>query len=146
MNKRIITSGKRKSAVARAVLTEGTGKVTVNKRNYMTLDLFDRLKIEEPLRISENVLGKMNFDISVSVKGGGDKGQIEAARLAIARGIVEFSKSNAKAKSSETSEAKELEKAFSDYDWSLLVADVRRKEAYKPGDSKARAKRQKSFR
>jgi len=54
--------------------------------------------------------------------------------LALARGIIKFT------------ENKDLEKAFSDYDRNLLVADVRRKEAYKPGDSKARSKRQSSKR
>ena len=146
MEIRIITSGKRKRAVARAVLTEGTGKVTINKRGHKTLQNFDMLKIEEPIRIAEHVLGKKNFDVAINVRGGGEKGQIEAARLALARAILEFSKSNAKIKSSEKSEDKELEKEYQNYDWSLLTADVRRKEAYKPGDSKARAKRQKSFR
>ncbi|MEK6760966.1 MAG: 30S ribosomal protein S9 [Nanoarchaeota archaeon] len=134
MNIRIVTSGKRKRAVARAVLMEGNGKITINKKNYMLLHQFDRLKIEEPVRIAENFLGKKNFDIAITVRGGGEKGQIDASRLALTRAILEFSKS------------KELEKQFSDYDWSLLVADVRRKESNKPGDSKARAKRQKSFR
>ena len=131
---KIITSGKRKRAVARAVLTEGNGKITINKKNHQNLQHFDWLKIEVPLRIAENVLGKKNFNVAINIKGGGQKGQIEAARLALARVILKFSNS------------KELEKAFNDYDWSLLTADVRRKEAYKPGDSKARRKRQKSFR
>ena len=131
---RKITSGKRKRAIARAVLTEGKGEILINKKNYLTLQPFDRLKIEEPLRIAEHILGKKNFNVAINIRGGGEKGQIEAARLALARAILEFSKS------------RELERAYSDYDWSLLVADVRRKEAYKPGDSKARAKRQKSFR
>jgi len=134
MNIRIVTSGKRKRAVARAVLMEGTGKITINKRDHHGLHQFDKLKIEEPLRIAENFLGKKNFDVAITVRGGGEKGQIDAARLALTRAILEFSKS------------KELEKQFIDYDWSLLVADVRRKESNKPGDSKARAKRQKSFR
>ena len=95
---------------------------------------FDKLKIEEPLRIAKDVLGELNFDISISVKGGGEKSQIEAARLALARAIVEFSKS------------KELEAAYAQYDRNLLIADIRRKEAYKPGDSKARSKRQSSKR
>lgn len=134
MNIRIVTSGKRKRAVARAVLMEGNGKITINGKNYLLLHTFDRLKIEEPVRIAENFLGKKNFDVAITVRGGGEKGQIDASRLALTRAILEFSKS------------KELEKQFSDYDWSLLVADVRRKESNKPGDSKARAKRQKSFR
>lgn len=131
---RIVTSGKRKTAIARAVLTEGSGDIRINKKDYKTMHIFDRLKIEEPLRIAENVLGKINFDVLINVRGGGEKGQVEAARLALARAIVKFSGSE------------ELSNAFLNYDRNLLVADVRRKEAYKPGDSKARKKRQKSFR
>lgn len=131
---KIVTSGKRKTAVAKAMIDEGDGKVTLNKRSYQTLQLFDKLKIEEPLRIAEAVLGKNNFDVSITIAGGGDKSQIEAARVALAKAIVKFSKS------------KELEKTYASYDRNLLVADVRRKETYKPGDSKARRKRQKSYR
>ena len=98
------------------------------------LSFFDKLKIEEPLRISNEVLGKLNFDVVITVHGGGEKSQIEASRLALARAISNFSKSE------------KLTKAFLNYDRNLLVADVRRKETYKPGDSKARRKRQKSFR
>lgn len=131
---RIITSGKRKRAVARAVLVEGRGKVTVNKRDYNTLQFFERLKIEEPIRIAENILGKKNFDVAINVRGGGKSGQIEASRLALARALNKFFNS------------KKLTEAFTAYDRNLLVADVRVKEMYKPGDSKARRKRQKSFR
>lgn len=131
---RIITSGKRKRAVARAVLVEGTGKVTVNKRDYNTLQFFEKLKIEEPIRIAENVMGKKNFDVAINVRGGGKSGQIEASRLALARALNKFAGS------------KKLTEAFTAYDRNLLVADVRVKEMYKPGDSKARRKRQKSFR
>lgn len=131
---KVITSGKRKRAVARAVLTSGNGAVTINKKNYLNLHLFDKLKIEEPLKIAENVLGKLNFNVAINVRSGGEKGQIEASRLALAKAIVKFSGST------------ELENAYFDYDRNLLIADVRRKEAYKPGDSKARSKRQKSFR
>ena len=76
----------------------------------------------------------MNYDISVIIKGGGIESGIEAARLAIARALISASKS------------KELRKAFLDYDRNLLIADIRIKEDYKPGDSKARKKRQKSYR
>lgn len=130
----IVTSGRRKRAVARAVIKEGTGKIFVNRKGYMTLGLFDRLKIEEPIRIAKEILGHTNFDVEIKMKGGGEKGQIEAARLALARAIVEFSKST------------ELKKIYIEYDRNLLIADVRRKEAYKPGDSKARKRRQKSYR
>ena len=132
--KKIITSGKRKTAIARAVIEDGSGKITINNKNYKNLQFFDNLKIEEPLRITEKILGKLDFDVKIGVKGGGEKSQIDAARIALAKAIVEFSKS------------KEIKDAFLAYDRNLLVADVRRKEAYKPGDSKARRKRQKSYR
>jgi len=132
--KKIIASGKRKRAVAKAVITEGEGKITINKKDYKTIHMFDQLKIQEPLRIAEKILGKINFNVVISVKGGGEKGQIEAARLALAKAISKFVNSE------------ELTKAFLAYDRNLLVADVRRKEPNKPGDSKARAKRQSSKR
>ena len=131
---KIIVSGKRKTSVARAVLVEGSGKVTINQKNYENLHKFDYLKIKEPLLIAEKILGKLNFDVSINVKGGGVKSQTEASRLALARAIAQFSKS------------KELESAYLEYDRNLLIADVRRKEAYKPGDSKARSMRQSSKR
>ncbi len=132
---KLIVSGKRKSAVARAFISEGNGKVTINKKDYQTLGFFDKLRIEEPLRITKEITGKpLNFDVAIDVHSGGEKGQIEASRLALARAISEFSKS------------KELTEAFISYDRTLLVADVRRKETRKPGDSKARAMRQSSKR
>lgn len=132
---RIVTSGKRKSAVARAVLREkNPGKITINKKPYQNLQLFDRLKIEEPLRIAEKIIGNLKFSVEINVVGGGHKGQIDAARIALARAIIKFT------------DNKDLEKVFLEYDRNLLVADVRRKEAYKPGDSKARRKRQSSKR
>ncbi|MEK6844981.1 MAG: 30S ribosomal protein S9, partial [Nanoarchaeota archaeon] len=129
---RIVTSGKRKTAVARAILTEGSGKVSLNNKNYENLQLFDKLKIEEPLKIAKEILGedKIKFDVKIKIKGGGEKSQVESARLALARAIVQFTKS------------KELKEAYLKYDRNLLVADIRQKEAYKPGDSKARSKRQ----
>ncbi|MEK6817270.1 MAG: 30S ribosomal protein S9 [Nanoarchaeota archaeon] len=133
---KIVTSGKRKTAVARAILIKGSGEVSLNNKNYKNLQLFDKLKIEEPLRIAKELLGedKTKFDVAIKIKGGGEKSQVEAARLALARAIVEFTNS------------KDLERAYLNYDRNLLVADIRRKEPNKPGDSKARAKRQTSYR
>ena len=131
---KIYTSGKRKTAVARAVLGKGEGKILFNGKNYENLPFFDKLKIIEPIKIAEKVLGKIDFDVSVKVHGGGDKGQIDAARLAIAKAIIKFTNSD------------ELKQVYLDYDRNLLVADIRRKETCKPGDSKARAKRQSSKR
>ena len=127
-------SGKRKTAVAKATIKEGSGIILINNIPYKNYDFFKRLIIEEPIEIAKNVLNNFNFNISVKVKGGGSESQIEASRLAITRSLVSFTKSN------------ELKKAFSRYDKNLLIADTRRKESNKPGDSKARRKRQKSFR
>ena len=134
MIKKIITSGKRKTSIAKAILIEGSGKININKKDYKTLHLFDKLKIEEPIKIAETILGKINFDVLIIVKGGGEKSQIDAARVALSKAIVKFS------------DSKELMNAFLNYDRNLLIADVRRKETYKPGDSRARAKRQSSKR
>jgi len=131
---KIITSGKRKSAVARVVLTEGNGQITLNKRAYQNLQFFDRLRIEEPIKITEKIIGNLNVNAAINTRGGGEKSQIEAARLALGRALSTFYNS------------KELTETFLNYDRGLFVADVRRKETYKPGDSKARRKRQKSYR
>jgi len=130
----LVVSGKRKRAIAKARIKEGMGMIKINNMPYTLLREFHKLMILEPVEITKEVLGNFNFDISVKVKGGGSEGQIEASRLAIARAVYAFTKSE------------KLKKAFLDYDKNMFVADIRRKEAYKPGDSKARAKRQKSYR
>jgi small subunit ribosomal protein S9 len=134
IEKKLTVSGKRKTAIAKATIVNGSGKILINKKPYENLDFFKKLVISEPIEIAKKVLGKFDIDILVNVKGGGSESRIEASRLAIARALVKFSKSDS------------LKRAFSKYDKNLLVADTRRKEAYKPGDSKARKKRQKSFR
>ena len=132
--KQITVSGKRKTSIAKATIKEGMGKITINKKPYEHLDFFKKLSIEEPIQITRKVMGNFNFDISVNVSGGGSESRIEASRLAIAKALVLFTKSQ------------ELKRTFGSYDKNMLIADTRRKEAYKPGDSKARRKRQKSFR
>jgi small subunit ribosomal protein S9 len=134
ISKKLIVNGKRKRAIAKATIVEGNGVVTINKIPYEKLSLFYKLQIQEPLDITKNILGKINFNISVNVKGGGHESQIEASRLAIAKAIYKFSISD------------ELRNSFLKYDKNILVADTRRKESNKPGDSKARKKRQTSFR
>jgi len=133
LNKMII-SGKRKTAIAKAAIESGTGIVTFNKKPLTQLSSLQQLEIGEPLVIANSVLGKLNFDIALNVKGGGIACQVEAGRLAIAKAIVEFTKND------------DIKNAFLSYDRNMLIADTRRKEACKPGDSKARASRQTSFR
>ena len=89
--KKIVASGKRKRAIAKAKISEGQGDIRINKESYQKLNVLDRLRLEEPLRIAKDVLGKTNFDVEITVQGGGEKGQIEAVRLALARAISEFS-------------------------------------------------------
>ena len=132
----ITVAGKRKRAIAKATIKAGNGKITINNIPYENLQNFHKIAIQEPLNIAGEVLGKdkLKFDIGVNVKGGGQESQIQASRLAIAKSIFKMTNSQ------------ELKKAYANYDKNLLVADVRRKEPNKPGDSKARSKRQKSFR
>ncbi len=130
----LVVSGKRKTAIAKATIKEGTGIITYNKKPIAFLPQLQQLEINEPLILAKDVLKDLKFDIAVNVKGGGSSCQVEAARLSIARAIVKFT------------ENEEVRRSFLSYDRNLLVADTRRKEACKPGDSKARAKRQTSFR
>lgn len=133
MKEAIHISGKRKHAVARATLKPGKGIIRINSQR---LEVYSpeiaRIKIMEPLQLAGDVAKKVN--ININVFGGGWQAQSEAIRLAIAKSLVEFTKS------------KELKKTFLDYDKHLIVADVRRNESHKPNDSKPRRKRQKSYR
>jgi small subunit ribosomal protein S9 len=128
----ILVSGKRKSATAVAYLKKGSGKVTVNKQpiEVFTSEMY-ALRIQEPLLLAGEVVS--GVDIAVTTKGGGYAGQADACRLAIAKALAAHKES--------------LEQVFADYDRTLLVADVRRKEPKKPNTrGRARAKRQKSYR
>jgi len=134
MVKKIVnSSGKRKTAIARASIKKGTGLVRINKR---PVELYDpeiaRWKIMEPLRIADNHLNNINIDVSVT--GGGVISQANAARTSIAKGLVEYTGDPS------------LKIAFLDHDRSLLVSDSRRKESKKPLGRGARRKRQKSYR
>ncbi|WP_010255064.1 30S ribosomal protein S9 [Myroides injenensis] len=81
--------GRRKTAVARVYVSEGTGKITVNKKEFTTYFPTATLqyKVLQPLSLTENV---ENFDIKVNVYGGGTTGQAEAVRMAIARAMCEI--------------------------------------------------------
>jgi small subunit ribosomal protein S9 len=131
---KMVVSGKRKTAIAKATIEEGNGVVTFNKRPLTFLTNLQQLEISEPLIIAKEVLGELNFNIALNVRGGGTACQVEAGRLAIAKAIVQFTKKD------------DVRNAFLAYDKNMLIADTRRKEACKPGDSKARSMRQSSKR
>ncbi len=85
--------GRRKTAVARVYLTEGTGKITVNKREFETYFPTATLqyKVRQPLSMTNNA---ENFDVKINVYGGGSTGQAEAVRMAIARAMCEVDAEN----------------------------------------------------
>jgi small subunit ribosomal protein S9 len=88
MKEAILTTGRRKTSVAKVWLTPGTGKILINKRafeDYFPLETL-RSDVLKPLVVT-NTLGK--FDIIASVKGGGISGQAGAVRLGIARALVQ---------------------------------------------------------
>ena len=131
MVKIVHVSGKRKTAVARATLKKGSGVVRINRKLLDTIEPeLARLKIIEPLAIAGDVAQKVNID--VDAVGGGIMGQAEAARTAIARGLVRLEP--------------KLKKKLLEYDRTLLAGDPRRKEPKKVGGRGSRKKRQKSYR
>ncbi|MBU2060435.1 MAG: 30S ribosomal protein S9 [Bacteroidetes bacterium] len=115
--------GRRKTSVARVYMKKGSGKVTVNKRDYKVAFPVDVLqaKIEQPFRLTET-LGQ--YDVIVNVVGGGINGQAEAIRLGISRALVKVTEDN-----------KPTLKAQG-----LMTRDPRMVERKKPGQPKARKK------
>jgi len=128
------TSGKKKTAVARATVREGEGRVRINSQPVELVEPKQaRLKMLEPFRIAGGEL-RDGVDIDIDVEGGGFSGQADAARTAIARGLVQH-----------LGDA-ELRDAYMSFDRTLLVNDVRQSEPKKWGGPGARARYQKSYR
>ena len=113
--------GRRKSAVARIFVTEGTGKITINKKDLQ--DYFPssilQFVVKQPLT-TLNVAEK--YDIKVNLDGGGYTGQSQALRLAIARALVKITAEDKKALRAE----------------GFMTRDAREVERKKPGQPKAR--------
>ena len=127
------TSGKKKTAIARATITGGEGRVRVNGKPVELIEPeMARLKMLEPFRIAEE--RRDGIDVNVDVEGGGVMGQADAVRTAIARGLVDHYNDA------------ELRDAYMEFDRSLLVNDVRQSEPKKWGGPGARARYQKSYR
>ena len=130
----LVLSGKRKTAIARATVRLGKGKIRINN---VPLEIFEpklaRDKILEPLfLVDKKVWGQV--DINVKVAGGGFMGQAEAARMAIAKGLLKWTKST------------RLHTTIRDYDRTMIAGDPRRSEPKKFGGPGARARDQKSYR
>lgn len=127
------TSGKRKTAIARATFREGKGRIRINS---IPLEIYSneiiRMKISEAIALAPNSTDTVDIDIEVS--GGGVMGQAEAVRTAIGRGILGW-----------TNDMK-IKETYLSYDRTLLVNDSRQKEAKKPHCHSARARFQKSYR
>jgi small subunit ribosomal protein S9 len=128
------TSGKKKTAVARATVRDGEGRIRINSQPVELVEPeMARLKMLEPFRIAGEDL-RDSVDIDVTVNGGGFSGQADAVRTALARGLVQH-----------LNDA-ELREAYMQFDRSLLVNDVRQSEPKKWGGPGARARYQKSYR
>ena len=113
--------GRRKSAVARVYLTEGTGKITINKKELETYfpSAILQYVVKQPLRLLE---AEGKYDIKANLDGGGFTGQSQALRLAIARALVKVDENDKKALK----------------DQGFLTRDSRVVERKKPGQPKAR--------
>lgn len=113
--------GRRKAAVARVLLSDGKGKITVNNRDYKEYFGAETLQyvVTQPLVVL-NVVDK--YDINVNLDGGGVKGQAEALRLGITRALVQIDPEN-----------KSVLKANG-----FVTRDPREVERKKPGQPKAR--------
>lgn len=133
MTKIINTSGKRKTAVARATLREGKGRVRINS---VPLEVYGseliRMKIAEALVLAPGTADTIDIDVDVS--GGGIIGQAEAIRTALGRGLLSWTNDPA------------IKEIYLAYDRTLLVNDSRQKEAKKPHGRGARKRFQKSYR
>jgi small subunit ribosomal protein S9 len=130
----LVVSGKRKTAVARAVVRPGVGRVRIN---MVPVEIFEpeiaREKIMEPLlQAGEDVWKQLDMDVKTS--GGGYMGQAEAARMAVANALLKWTKSS------------HLRTVFTEYDRTMIAGDSRSKEPKKFGGPGARAKEQKSYR
>jgi len=130
-------SGKRKTAVARATIKEGKGRVRVNSVPLETYQPeLARLKIQEALMLASDYVDLKKVDISVNSHGGGVFGQAEAISSSISRGLVEFTGSD------------DLLHTYTEHDRTLIAGDHRQTEPHKPSQSRKgpRHKRQKSYR
>lgn len=131
--KTVLATGKRKTSVARVVISEGQGRIRVNNIPiHLITPYMAREKIIEAFMVAGDYRNKV--DIKIKTHGGGVMGQAVAARMGIAQGMIKFTKS------------KRLKAKYIEYDRTMLAGDPRRKEAKKFGGPSARRRKQKSYR
>ena len=139
--KMVFTHGKKRNAIANAVIKEGNGTITINRIPIHNIEPKTlRIKIFEPILVL-GVDKFRNLNIKVRVSGGGSVAQLYAARTAIAKGIVAWNQKYVDEESKD-----EVRKNLLNYDKLLLVADYRRLEPKKYGGPGARSRKQKSYR
>lgn len=135
--KLVNVAGKRKKAIARATLKEGTGEIKINN---IPLELYEprygRMKIKNSLGVAREHVDLDKIKITITTTGGGVLGQSDAIACSIARGLCKYSGSE------------ELLQAYHAFDRTLIAGDHRLTEPHKPGQSSQgpRHKRQKSYR
>jgi len=134
MGKVIVSSGKRKTAIARATIKEGKGRVRINGVPLEVLpNELKRVKINEVFVLAGGER-RDSVDVKVKVNGGGFMGQAEAVRTAIARGLIEFFDDMG------------LKEVFVAYDKTIVSGDPRRTEPKHFGGKSSRSRFQKSYR
>jgi len=144
----VISTGKRKTAIARAVIKPGKGRVWING---VPIELVQpemaRIKMLEPLLLAGQKIRGI-VDIRVNVKGGGYMAQADAVRMAIARGLVKYFECEGSDPECEKSNALSLalREIFEEYDRTMLAGDPRRTEPEKYMRRSARRRWQKSYR
>ncbi|MCE4602588.1 MAG: 30S ribosomal protein S9 [Desulfurococcales archaeon] len=144
----VIATGKRKRAIATAVLKPGTGRVRINGVPVEVYPIeMARIKMMEPLLLAGQGIRDL-IDIEVRVKGGGVMGQADAVRMAIARGLVEYFRCQGGGEECERMSriAEDLKRIFEEYDRTMLSGDPRRTEPEKYMRYSARRRWQKSYR
>lgn len=134
MAKVIVSSGKRKTAIARATIKEGKGRIRINGVPLEIIpNELSREKISEVFILAGEDF-RNSVDIKIRVRGGGFMGQAEAVRTAIARGLIEYF------------EDLSLKEKFVLYDKTIVSGDPRRTESKHFGGKSARSRFQKSYR
>ncbi|MFW9769582.1 MAG: 30S ribosomal protein S9 [Candidatus Thorarchaeota archaeon] len=129
----VVSTGKRKTSLAKATIKDGTGRIRINGRPLeIQQPELARMRIMEPLVLFGE--GWKRYDIRVRTKGGGFMSQADAVRMAIATGLIRMSQDF------------EVRSKMIEHDRTMLVGDPRRTEPKKFGGPSARSRYQKSYR